>query len=210
MDKPFIVGCDEVGTGSLAGPLIVCGVKAHHTWSLPGLNDSKKLSAKKREAMLLPIMKEVGTKVIDYHKAIRTNAQIDKMGLAAALKDAYVECFLALYQDDCLIICDGTLKFDNAETNAFDKVSIIKADTKFPTVMAASIIAKVSRDADMQQLHWKYPEYEWLKNVGYGSKSHLAAIKKYGPSPLHRMSYAPMKFMTLDDPRQLPLFVEKV
>lgn len=196
-DKPIIIGCDEVGTGSLAGPLFVCGIKADKDWSLPGLNDSKKLSVKKRDVATIWIMRAVHDKVIDYHIASRTSVQIDKMGMAAALKDAYVECFKALYNSDCLIICDGTLKFNDAETNAYDKVSIIKADGKFPIVMAASILAKTSRDFEMQKMHHKYPEYDWHNNVGYGSKTHLAAIKQFGPSPLHRMSYAPMKNMKI-------------
>ena len=208
MDKPFIVGCDEVGYGALSGPLVVVGVRAPKDWKLEGLNDSKKLSAKKREALLLPLMKAVKNGAISYHLATRTNAEIDKVGVAVALKDAYVECFHALYQSDCLIISDGILKFDNLGVDAYDKISVIKADTKYPTVMAASIIAKTSRDHDMHVLHNKYPMYGWDSNVGYSSKDHLAAIEKYGPCPLHRQSYAPMKNMLVrigEDPRQISL-----
>ena len=206
MDKPVIIGCDEVGYGCLAGPLVVVGVRAPKDWTLEGLNDSKKLSAKKRDAMLLPLMKLVKSGAISYHLAQRSNEEIDKVGVAAALKSAYVEVFHALYQDDCLIINDGILKFDNLGVDAYDKVSVIKADTKFPTVMAASIIAKTYRDNEMHTLHHKYPNYCWFDNVGYGSKDHLEAIKKYGPCPLHRMSYAPMRNMDIVDPRQLTLF----
>jgi ribonuclease HII len=191
--------------GCLAGPLVVVGVRAPKDWTLAGLNDSKKLSAKKREAMLLPLMKLVKGKEISYHLAERSNAEIDKVGVAVALKDAYVECFHALYQTDSLIISDGILKFDNLGVDAYDKVSVIKADAKFPTVMAASIIAKTYRDDKMHQLHYAYPHYGWDHNVGYGSKDHLDALTKIGPCVLHRFSYAPMKNMKFVDPRQLPL-----
>lgn len=192
-DKSFIIGCDEVGYGCLAGPLVVVGVRAPKDWTLAGLNDSKKLSAKKREAMLLPLMKLVQNKEISYHLAERSNTVIDKVGVAVALKDAYVEVFHALYQPDSLIISDGILKFDNLGVDAYDKVSVIKADSKYPAVMAASIIAKTYRDDLMHRLHHTYPNYGWDSNVGYGSKDHLEAIAYYGPCELHRFSYAPIK-----------------
>jgi ribonuclease HII len=195
IDKPITIGCDEVGYGCLAGPLVVVGVRAPKDWALDGLNDSKKLSAKRREAMREKLNKLIGEGAIAWHLAERSNTEIDKVGVAVALKDAYVECFKALYQDDCLIISDGILKFDNLGVDAYDKVSVIKADTKYPAVMAASILAKTYRDEKMHQLHHTYPNYGWDHNVGYGSKDHLVAIDKHGPCPLHRFSYAPMKFI---------------
>lgn|SRR5574337_177592 len=205
IDKPVIIGCDEVGYGCLAGPLVVVGVRAPKDWKLEGLNDSKKLSAKKREAMLLPIMQQVKNKTIEYHLAERSNTEIDKVGVAVALKDAYVECFHALYQKDSLIIIDGILKFDNLGVDDYDKISVIKADGKYPAVMAASIIAKTYRDDKMHKLHFSYPNYGWDHNVGYPAKDHLEAIQKYGPCSLHRMSYAPMKFIKNIDFKQLKL-----
>jgi ribonuclease HII len=205
INKTNILGCDECGYGSLAGSLVVVGVRAPRDWTLDGLNDSKKLSAKKREALLLPLMKLVKNNEISYHLAERSNTYIDKFGVGPVLKEAYVECFKALYQDDCLIIADGTLKFDNLGVESYDKVSVIKADAKYPAVMAASIIAKVWRDDKMHQLHHTYPNYGWLKNVGYGSKDHLEAIAMYGPTPLHRMSYAPMRYTQYDNMNQLKL-----
>ena len=205
LDKPVIVGCDEVGYGALAGPLVVVGVRAPKDWTMAGLNDSKKLSAKKREALAGQLEKLIVNQTIAWHLAERSNVQIDKNGVAVALKDAYVECFHALYEDDCLIINDGILKFDNLGVDAYDKQSVIKADTKFATVMAASILAKVYRDGKMKILHELHPMYGWDHNVGYAAKDHLDALEKHGACALHRFSYAPMKNMVYSDPRQLTL-----
>lgn len=210
LDKPITVGCDEVGYGSLAGPLVVVGVRAPKDWAIPGLRDSKQLSPKRREIMRGELGKLIENGTIAWHLAERSNVQIDKHGVAVALKDAYIECFHALYQPDCLIISDGTLKFDGLGVDAYDKVSIIKADTKIPTVMAASILAKTYRDGKMKILHELHPMYGWDHNVGYAAKDHLEALEKYGACALHRFSYAPMKNMVHTDPNQVKLpFEEK-
>lgn len=193
--KPFIVGADEVGYGCLAGPLVVCGVRAPKDWSLAGLNDSKKLSPKRREVMRAKLCDLILKKEISWHLAERTNVQIDNVGVAIALKESYVEIFHELYSPDCLIISDGILKFDNMGVDGYDRVSLIKADTQIPTVMAASILAKTYRDEKMKIMHSLHPQYDWLSNVGYGSKAHLKAIDEHGPCPLHRYSYAPMRLM---------------
>ena len=193
--KSDIIGCDEVGYGCLAGPLVVCGVKAAKDWAIDGLNDSKKLSAKKREAMRVQLNECLKTKTISWHLAIRTNAEIDKLGVIVALKACYVEIFHALYSPESLIITDGNLKFDNLGVDGYNKVSMIKADGKVPAVMAASILAKTYRDHEMAKYHNFFPVYEWNENMGYPSTAHRAAIEKYGPCELHRFSYAPMKNM---------------
>lgn len=191
-NKLQVLGADEVGYGCLAGPLVVCGVRAPKDWNLIGLNDSKKLSPKKREALREQLLKLIENKVISFHLTERSNKMIDSVGVATALKDAYVEVFQKLYQSDCLIISDGILKFDNPSVQSYDKISLIKADGQIPAVMAASILAKTHRDELMKAAHIVYPNYGWNSNVGYGSKEHLSAIWKYGITPLHRMSYAPM------------------
>jgi ribonuclease HII len=191
----YIIGCDEVGYGCLAGPLVVCGVSAPSDWLLEGLNDSKKLSDKQRHVMLLKLMKLVQAKEISYHLAERSNTEIDLHGVAVALKSAYVEIFHALHDPRSIIIVDGNLKFDNLGVDVYTIQSIVKADTKIPAVMAGSIIAKCWRDDKMKQLHFKYPNYNWFKNVGYGTADHLKAIAEHGPCELHRFSYAPMRHM---------------
>jgi ribonuclease HII len=193
--KSFIVGADEVGYGALAGPLVVCGVRAPKDWSLDGLNDSKKLSEKKRLVMGEKLSELISNNEISFHLAERSSIKIDSVGVAVALKDSYVEIFHKLYQEDSLIITDGILKFDNLGVDAYDKLSLVKADSKIQAVMAASIIAKNYRDGKMKMLHHLHPQFDWASNVGYGSKIHLEAIQEHGPSPLHRFSYAPMKNM---------------
>jgi len=186
----LIIGADEVGTGSLAGPCVVCGVKAPKNWNLVGLNDSKKLSEKKRKIVGDKLSKLIDDKIISFYIAERSNVEIDKIGLAEALKSAYIEVFHALgLHQPISIIVDGMLKFDSPCLDVYTITTEVKADAKFPSVMAASIIAKNYRDDLMKKLHLLYPQYDWNGNMGYGSKNHIAAIKEHGLSPLHRRSY---------------------
>jgi len=194
-NKTHIIGADEVGYGALAYSLVVCGVRAPKDWSLDGLNDSKKLSEKRRLIMTGKLNELILKKEISFHIAERTNVEIDQVGIAVALKQSYVEIFHKLYDPQCQIIVDGILKFDNMGVDGYDIISIIKADTKIPAVMAASILAKTYRDGKMKSIANLYPNYGFDKNVGYGSAIHMEAIKKYGPCEIHRMSYAPMKNM---------------
>jgi ribonuclease HII len=188
-EKQFVIGCDEVGYGCWAGPLVVCGVQAPKDWNLVGLNDSKKLSAAKREALQVKLLDLAYKKVINCFLVEKSNIEIDKVGVGVALKQSYVEIFKSLYTPESLIVSDGILKFDGMGVDTFDQVSIIKADGQIPAVMAASILAKTYRDSVMKELHKLYPEYDWDNNVGYGTASHKAAIKKIGFSELHRRSY---------------------
>lgn len=191
-NKHNILGVDEVGYGCIAGPLVVVGVRAPKNWALAGLNDSKKMSEKQLNEMRAKL--DVNSEIV-WHKAERSNLEIDRDGVAVALKSCYVECFHKLYQEDTLIISDGNLKFDGLGVDAYDKFSVVKADATYPAVMAASILAKTTRDRFMYKLDPLYPMYNWKDNVGYPSKQHKAALAEHGVSAFHRMSYAPCKFM---------------
>lgn len=200
-----VIGVDEVGYGAVAGPLVVVGVRAARDWNMAGLNDSKKMTPGSREVRRGELGELIEKKVISWHLAERSNVYIDSVGVATALKECYVEVFKALWDDHSIIICDGTLKFDKAVEDAYDRVSLVKADGKIPAVAAASILAKTYRDEKMRNLHPLHPQYGWDSNVGYPNPFHLQAISKHGPCPLHRFSYAPMRNMNLPDPRQLKL-----
>jgi ribonuclease HII len=204
----FIVGADEVGWGALCGPLVVVGVRAPKGWWLDGLADSKQLKAaseKRLYEMRDKLSNLIDNKEITWHLAERSNVEIDKMTPAVALKSAYVEVFKALYDSDSHIISDGILNFKGYNVDNFSMESMVKADTKIPAVMAASILAKTYRDEKMKMLHQLHPMYGWESNAGYSSKDHLEAIFKYGPCALHRYSYSPMKNMKVDNPNQLIL-----
>lgn len=189
LDKLSIVGADECGWGSNAGPLVVCAVKAPKNWDLIGLNDSKKISAKKRETMQTKLLQLVAIKEIEYAIASRSNIEIDTLGAAPCLRACYEEVFIKLSQLDSVLITDGNLKFDNLASRGYQVLSLIKGDTLVPAIMAASILGKTFRDAQMKELHQTYPNYGWDDNAGYPTAKHIAAIKKYGFSPLHRKSY---------------------
>lgn len=189
MNKVFIIGCDEVGYGSLAGPLVVCGVKAPRDWTLEGLNDSKKLSDKKRRIMRDKLSKLIEDNLIELAMSEKSNIIIDRVGVYVALKEAHSDVVRALGDEKSSIIIDGNLKLDDLVRDGYDLTSVVKADTTISTVMAASIIAKVYRDDKMKDFHLLHPMYDWDNNVGYGSAKHIKAIKDYGLSPLHRRSY---------------------
>lgn len=188
-NKPILIGADECGTGSWVGPLVVCAVKAPSNWSLEGLNDSKKLSRKKRALMRDKLNSLIEKKEIEWCLAERSHSHIDQNGMAFSLKDAYVEVFKKLYQTDALIIVDGTLKFTHPDVATYDIVSLIRADAQVPAVMAASILGKTYRDEKLSILGQLYPEYDWQSNAGYSSAKHKQALSKHGMTPLHRHSY---------------------
>jgi len=194
----YIIGCDEVGYGSLSGPLVICGVKARDDWTMAGIKDSKLFKTtkdrKKRDDLR---DKLIVCKDIQYHIAERSNTHIDTHGVAFSLRDCYEEIADHFADKESVIVIDGSLKYPNIVNKGYKLEVIEKADNKFATVMVASIIAKSYRDDLMKKLDYIYPEYNFKENYGYwGAKTiHVDAIMKYGPSPIHRMSYAPMKNM---------------
>jgi len=189
MTNQLIIGCDEVGYGCGAGPLYVCGVRAPIDWKIDGLNDSKKLSPTKREKVFAKLILESKISNFTWFISIKTNQQIDQYGLGVMLKEAYNDVINKLYSENCNVIMDGTIKLNNSSIPQEKMQSIIKADTKIPSVMAASIIAKVSRDSLMNDLDKIHPNYNWKNNKGYLTGDHLDAIRKFGLSDLHRKSY---------------------
>lgn len=181
----YVIGSDECGYGSWAGPLYVCAYVADENWTVPGLNDSKKLTRLQRE--------EVYGR-LDLSQAVLISVEpdtIDKIGLGRCLVGAHTQAIRQLIArgfSGARIIADGTLRLPIVEAE-----SIPKADNSVAAVMAASIIAKCNRDLWMAGMHRHYPMYGFASHVGYGTPEHMAALQAYGPCPLHRMSYRPLK-----------------
>jgi ribonuclease HII len=178
-----LCGIDEAGRGPLAGPLVVAGVILLK--DIDGLNDSKKLTAKKREELFDIIQQNS-----KYHIVFTDNQTIDEVGLTKAIKDSILEIIKNLQTTTYLM--DGNSSF--GITNLQHK---IKADATISEVSAASILAKVSRDRFMCNIASKYPQYNFDKHKGYGTKAHIEAIKQYGYSHLHRKRF---KIKTLQEP----------
>ena len=178
-----IIGIDEVGRGSLSGPLSVAAVALPLNPRISGLNDSKKLSALRRETLTQEI-----NKIAKSYSIIDIEAQaIDSIGIGEAVKrgmsQAIGEVTAQIGEPDIVLIDGKPLHIHPNER------AIIKGDGKVASIAAASIIAKVHRDALMVGYSKEYPSYDWHSNKGYGSAAHCAAIKELGLTPLHRQSF---------------------
>jgi ribonuclease HII len=190
----MILGIDEVGRGPWAGPLVIGAVVLGGA-EIPGLTDSKKLSKKKREQLDIMIREQAA----GFGLGWVWPEEIDKIGLSASLKLATIRAVEQIKTSYHEIIIDGTINF-LAETNKGQFVKTMpKADLLIPSVSAASIIAKVARDNYMTEQHQKFPEYRFDQHVGYGTSAHIKAIEKHGITPLHRLSFAPIKRFISDD-----------
>lgn len=176
-----ICGIDEAGRGPLAGPVYAASVILPKDLEISGLNDSKKLTAKKREE-LFEIIKE---KAVAYGIGFATEKEIDEINILQATFLAMHRAYENMNYNAEKIMVDGNRdpKFD-IETEL-----VIKGDSKIAAISAASILAKVSRDHFMDEIDKKYPQYGFSKHKGYGTKMHYEAIKKYGLLDIHRRSF---------------------
>lgn len=170
-----LCGIDEAGRGPIAGDLVIAGCILHK--SIEGLNDSKKLTAKKREELYKIIVINS-----DYHVEKFSAKEIDDNGISACLKKGLTNIMAAMKTDDFLFDGNTTFGIKGLPT-------MVKADGKIAQVSAASIIAKVVHDRDILEEAKKYPEYQFEKHKGYGTKLHVEMIKKYGYCAIHRRSY---------------------
>lgn len=168
-------GIDEAGRGPLAGPLTIAGVILHKT--INGLNDSKKLSEKKRESLFEEIIANS-----TYHIARFSASDIDEFGLSHCLSSGLHEIMNSIGEADYLY--DGNCSFGIANLK-----TLVKADATVPEVSAASILAKVTRDREMVELAPLYPQYGFDGHKGYGSSMHIKAIRQYGYCEIHRKSF---------------------
>ena len=187
-----IAGIDEAGRGPLAGPVVVACVVMPRDSMIEGVNDSKKVSEKKREKLYDEIIQEA----IAYGVGIISQEEIDKINILNATKEGLTLAIKEMEKDlkekqrgfekPEIILVDALTKID---TDHIPYRSIIKGDAKSYSIAAASIIAKVTRDRIMREWDEVYPMYGFAEHKGYGTASHIAAIKEYGLCPLHRRSF---------------------
>ena len=178
----YICGIDEAGRGPLAGPVVVAAVIMPEDSMIEGVNDSKKVSEKKREILYDQILNEA----IAYSVGIINQNEIDEINILNATKKGLTTAVKELSVRPDRIIVDA---LDKIDTDGIPYTPIIKGDAKCYSIAAASIIAKVTRDRIMRQWDEVYPQYGFAKHKGYGTAMHIAAIKEYGLTPLHRLSF---------------------
>lgn len=178
----IIIGVDEAGRGPLAGPVVAASIIVPRNLNLPELNDSKKLTAKKRESLYKILIENCQFAISEVcHK------QIDEINILQATRKAIKEAVKELQSvtnQDSTALIDGNMTFNN-----FSYKSIVKGDSLSVSIAAASVIAKVHRDNLMVELDKIYPQYGFAIHKGYGTKVHIEALKKFGPCPIHRASF---------------------
>ena len=194
-DQPYlqqygtIAGVDEAGCGPLAGPVVAAAVILPLTCQLPALNDSKKLSADQRESLYMLIQRSalaIGVGVVQA-------ADIDCINIRQAAFKAMRLALSDLIIQPLHVLVDGF----RIPQGPASQTWIIDGDAKSAHVAAASVVAKVTRDAMMEEWDRHYPVYGFKKHKGYGTRDHLAALQRHGPSPIHRRTYAPVR-LTLE------------
>ena len=180
----YVIGLDEAGRGPLAGPVLTAATVLDLDDIIEGVNDSKKLNEKKRDALFPEIFQKS-----KYKKAVAVTIEaIAKYNIRNATIKGMEECLEGCpYLDEAVVLVDGDLTLS---TVSFDKqTAVVKGDAKSASIAAASIIAKVTRDTIMKKYALKYPQYLFDKHKGYGTKAHIDLIGKYGLSPIHRESF---------------------
>lgn len=176
-----ICGTDEAGRGPLAGEVYAAAVILPRGLEIEGLNDSKKISEKKRE-MLFDIITE---NALSYSVKTASVEEIDSLNILAASQLAMKRAVEALSVRADLVLVDGNA----AREFPCDAVTVIKGDAKSPNIAAASILAKVSRDRYCMEMDRQYPQYGFARHKGYPTKEHRELVKKFGPCPLHRKTF---------------------
>ena len=180
----LIAGVDEVGRGALAGPVVAAAVILKN--DIKGLNDSKKISELKRQALYNDIMDNA----LSIAVGIKWSNYIDDYNIKVASEHAMIDAINELSKKPDKIMVDG-FSLDIPIPNE----GIIKGDQKIPSIMAASIIAKITRDEIMRSFHYIYPMYDFLNNKGYGTTKHRTALQKFSFTKIHRQTFEPISSM---------------
>ena len=176
-----VAGVDEAGRGPLAGPVVAAAVILPPGYEHPGINDSKKLSSRQRERLYAIIQHDAVSIGVGLSEA----PLIDRVNILQATLLAMKEAVLELFPPPDFLLIDGLNRIDLATPQE----AIIRGDSQSISIAAASIIAKVSRDRLMEMYHRQFPQYNFLRNKGYGTKEHRAAIVKFGRCKIHRRSF---------------------
>ena len=180
-----VCGCDEAGAGPLAGPVYAAAVILPFGEELPGLNDSKKLTEKKREA-LFPVIRE---QAVAWAVARVEAAEIDETDILSARMKAMQLAIDRLTPAPDFALLDGNRDHGRSAAVTTPHRMIVKGDSLSASIAAASILAKVSRDRYMKEIAAQYPQYEFDRHKGYGTKRHYELLRQYGPSPIHRRTF---------------------
>jgi len=175
-------GCDEAGRGCLAGPVVAAAVILPKNFKHPVLNDSKQLSAKTRESL----REEIISTAISWNVAFINNIEIDEINILRASIKAMHLALDGLKKTPQFIIVDGNSFYPYKN---IDHRTVIKGDSIYFSIAAASVLAKTFRDEYMDKIHLEFPQYGWNRNKGYATALHRDAIKKYGITPYHRRSF---------------------
>ena len=188
----LIVGCDEAGRGPLCGPVVCAACILPLDYQNEEINDSKKLTEKKRNKLFEIIKKDA----ISYSIVVISPQEIDKINIYAASRKGMQEAIKNLTIKPDYILTDAMPLLEFEDTK---KEALIKGDAKSMNIAAASILAKVTRDLIMDELDKKYPQYEFKKHKGYPTKRHLELLDQYGPiKEIYRYSYSPVKKFTFE------------
>ncbi|MBU5980072.1 ribonuclease HII [Lactobacillus helveticus] len=179
----LVAGVDEVGRGPLAGPVVTAAVIIDHNFDLLEVNDSKKLSPEKRLQLYPKILSEA----VSVGIGVKSAAVIDQINIYEADRQAMAQAVKALAVKPNALLVDAM----NVPVD-LPQIELIKGDAKSNSIAAASIVAKVFRDKLMDDYDKIYPQYGFPRNAGYGTKEHIDALKKYGPTPIHRKTFAPV------------------
>lgn len=185
----YVAGVDEVGRGPLAGPVVAAAVVLPQDFDVPGIDDSKKLTEKRRET-LYPIIKE---KALAYGIGMADHRRIDEINILEATREAMIMAIenagdmlrKKVGQEIEYVLFDA-MKIDSVK---IPQASIIKGDSKSLSIAAASVLAKVTRDRMMVEYSSSYPDYAFEKNKGYGTKAHYEGLEKVGKCEIHRMTF---------------------
>ena len=187
--RRFIAGCDEAGRGALLGPLYAAAVILDPAQSTPGIDDSKKLTAARREILA----KEIRAKALAWQVVAITAKEVDTLNVYAASREGMLRALHGLTPAPDYILTDAMPLRQAGEDFLTPYRAIIHGDARSVSIAAASILAKVARDLHLAKLAESFPQYGLAKNKGYGTRDHLQALARFGPCSEHRKTYQPVK-----------------